>query len=85
MECASLRPAAGQFLEAFLHLQQWKGEYKRLTYGQPGMPRLQGRTIFKLGRFGVGVYDGTYHDVNGADMDALVAKARAAKERTLLR
>ena len=28
---------------AFLHLQRWKGEYKRLSYGGKGMARLQGR------------------------------------------
>ena len=68
---------------AFLHLQQWKGEYKRLTYGQAGMPRLEGRTMFKLGRFGVGVYDGAYHDTDGADMDAVIASARAAKAKDI--
>lgn len=50
---------------AFLHLQRWKGEYKRLAYGERGMPRLDGRRVFRLSRFGFGVYDGTYDDDRG--------------------
>lgn len=50
---------------AFLHLQRWKGEYKRLKYGERGMPRLDGRRAFKLSRFGFGVYDGVYDDAHG--------------------
>jgi hypothetical protein len=50
---------------AFLHLQRWKGEYKRLRYGERGMPRLEGRRAFKLSRFGFGVYDGVYDDAHG--------------------
>ena len=37
------REPAGCLEGAFLHLQRWKGEYKRLTYGGAGMPPLRGR------------------------------------------
>ena len=71
------RGPAAKFLEgAFLHLQQWKGEYKRLSYGHQGMQRLEGRTMFKLGRFGVSAYDGGYRDAEGAEMGDVVASAR---------
>ena len=56
---------------AFLHLQRWKGEYKRLSYGGRGMARLRGRRIFKLSRFGVTPFDATYDDASGADLAAL--------------
>ena len=49
---------------AFLHLQRWKGD-TRLAYGERGMPRLDGRRVFRLSRFGFGVYDGTYDDDRG--------------------
>lgn len=45
---------------AFLHLQRWKGDYKKLAYGAKGMPRLNGRSVFKLSRFGFGVYPLAY-------------------------
>ena len=56
---------------AFLHLQRWKGEYKRLSYGGRGMTKLKGRRLFKLSRFGVFPFDATYNDEHGADMAAL--------------
>ena len=67
---ASGKPAGG--LEgAFLHLQRWKGEYKRLTYGGEGMPRLNGRRVFKLSRFGFAVYDVSYDPARGIDVTAI--------------
>ena len=56
---------------AFLHLQRWKGEYKRLSYGGRGMARLKGRRLFKLSRFGVTPLDASYDDASGADLAAL--------------
>ena len=71
---------AGCLEGAFLHLQRWKGEYKRLSYGKPGMTRLNGRRLFKLSRFGVFPFDAAYDDVAGADY----AKLReAAPEKDL--
>ena len=57
---------------AFLHLQRWKGDYKRLTYGEQAMPRLAGRSLFKLSRFGVAPLDAPYDDARGANMSALI-------------
>ena len=59
---------AGSLEGAFLHLQRWKGEYKRLTYGNEGMPRLNSRRVFKLSRFGFGVYDAVFDDERGANL-----------------
>ena len=56
---------------AFLHLQRWKGEYKRLTYGGRGMTTLKGRRLFKLSRFGVSPFDAEYDDAKGADLEKL--------------
>ena len=62
---------AGGLEGAFLHLQRWKGEYKRLTYGGEGMPRLNGRRVFKLSRFGFAVYDVSYDPARGIDVTAI--------------
>ena len=56
---------------AFVHLQRWKGEYKRLSYGGKSMSRLHGRRLFKLSRFGIFPYDAEYDDASGADLSAL--------------
>jgi hypothetical protein len=60
---------------AFLHLQRWKGDYKRLAYGEKGMPRLHGRSVFRLSRFGIRVFDVSYDDARGADMSAVSGDA----------
>ena len=65
---------------AFLHLQRWKGDYKRLTYGERGMPPLGGRRVFKLSRFGVGVYDVEYDNARGADMSEVTELSMAAQK-----
>ena len=45
------------------------------------MQRLEGRTMFKLGRFGVSAYDGGYRDAN-AEMGDVVASARRMTAKT---
>ena len=37
------------------------------------MPRLNGRSVFRLSRFGVRVFDVGYDDANGADMSGVSA------------
>lgn len=56
---------------AFLHLQRWKGEYKRLSYGEKGMPHLKGRRVFKLSRFGVMPLDVEYDPERGINASSL--------------
>ena len=70
----NLEPA-GAREGAFLHLQRWKGDYKRLSYGGAGMPPLRGRRLFKLSRFGFSVIDAPYDDETGADVQALASAA----------
>jgi len=62
---------SGSLEGAFLHLQRWKGEYKRLSYGGKGMPSVRGRRLFKLSRFGIFPFDAEYDDARVADMTAL--------------
>ena len=65
------REPQGSLEGAFLHLQRWKGEYKRLTYGQEAMAPLNGRRLFKLSRFGVSVFDADYDDAGGVNTQSL--------------
>lgn len=51
---------------AFLHLQRWKGYFKQLTYGDQGMPRLNGRKLFKLSAKGFMPVDMGFDDSRGA-------------------
>jgi hypothetical protein len=60
---------------AFLHLQRWKGDYKKLAYSAKGMPRLNGRSALKLSRFGFGVYPLAYDDELGAKVSLLNCRA----------
>ncbi len=69
----------GSLEGAFLHLQRWKGDYKRLTYGAEGMPRLDGRSVFKLSRVGFGVYDMAYDDVRGANVSQMAKERHAPR------
>jgi len=62
---------AGSLEGAFLHLQRWKAEYKRLTYGAEGMPPLNRHHLFKLSRLGFGVYDMDFDDHLGANFSQL--------------
>jgi len=65
------REPQGSLEGAFLHLQRWKGEYKRLTYGEEAMAPLNARRLFKLSRFGVSVFDADYDDVGGVNTQSL--------------
>ena len=65
----------GSLEGAFLHLQRWKGDYKKLAYGAKGMPRLNGRRVFKLSRFGFGVYPLAYDDELGANVSLLTVES----------
>ena len=51
---------------AFLHLQRWKAPYKRLAYGDIGMPLRRGRDLFRLSARGIEPLDLAYDDVKGA-------------------
>jgi hypothetical protein len=69
----------GSLEGAFLHLQRWKGDYKRMRYGDQAMPLLNGRRIFKLSRFGFKVFDGDFDDTQGVNL----SKQEAPLERDL--
>ena len=66
------REPAGSLEGAFLHLQRWKADYKRLAYGDESMPRLEGRRVFKLARAGFGVFDLKFDDIHGANVSKLL-------------
>ena len=53
---------------AFLHLQRWKGRYKKLRYGDEDMPSLRGRRLFRLSARGLAPVDMVYDDVRGAGL-----------------
>mgnify|MGYP007078116558 CR=1 FL=1 len=62
------RAPAGSLEGAFLHLQQWKGRYRKLRYGGASIPLLQGRTTFLLSPRGFLPVDMTYDDTWGGVM-----------------
>ena len=51
---------------AFLHLQRWKGRYKKLQYGEDHMASLRGRRLFRLSARGLSPVDMAYDDERGA-------------------
>ena len=65
----------GSLEGAFLHLQRWKGDYKHMSYGMPSMPKLRGRRLFKLSRFGVEVFDASYDGSVGANVTPSLKKS----------
>ena len=58
---------------AFLHLQRWKGRYKKLRYGEDHMPSLRGRRLFRLSAKGLAPVDMVHDDERGAS-SALLQK-----------